>query len=280
MKLKTNYHTHTNFCDGNDSAEKMILSAIEKHFDILGFSSHSMFPHGSTWHISPKEHQQYFNQVRKLSKNYEEEIKVLCGLEADYIQSFSFDFKNQFLDFAPDYIIGSVHYIVNEEGFFTIDDTAQNVEKGIIKLFNGNGKKAVCEYFSLQREMLKKGGFEILGHADIVRKRNGVLHFFNEKDSWYKNELKATTKEIAKAGVIVEINTGGIARKCIDDVYPSAEFLALLHQKGVPITISSDSHSSETLDFAFDKAINAARNAGYTECAYLDSKNSIKMQKL
>ena len=36
--IKTNYHTHTSFCDGKSTAEQMILSAIDKKFDILGFS--------------------------------------------------------------------------------------------------------------------------------------------------------------------------------------------------------------------------------------------------
>ena len=81
-------------------------------------------------------------------------------------------------------------------------------------------------------------------------------------------------------GVIAEINTGAIARGTMDDVYPSAEFLSLLKERGVPVTISSDSHAPESLDTAFDRAIEAARKAGYTELAYLESKDSIKFQKI
>ena len=36
--IKTNYHTHTTYCDGVNTAEEMIQTAIEKHFSILGFS--------------------------------------------------------------------------------------------------------------------------------------------------------------------------------------------------------------------------------------------------
>ena len=38
--MKQNLHTHTVYCDGNDTPEEMVLTAIEKHFDILGFSGH------------------------------------------------------------------------------------------------------------------------------------------------------------------------------------------------------------------------------------------------
>ena len=38
---KVNLHTHTLFCDGRDTPEDMVLSAIEKGFSVLGFSGHS-----------------------------------------------------------------------------------------------------------------------------------------------------------------------------------------------------------------------------------------------
>ena len=37
----SNFHTHTTFCDGTGTPEQMVVSAIEKGFDVLGFSSHS-----------------------------------------------------------------------------------------------------------------------------------------------------------------------------------------------------------------------------------------------
>ena len=35
--IKSNYHTHTNFCDGKSTAEEMVKSAIEKNLIFLGF---------------------------------------------------------------------------------------------------------------------------------------------------------------------------------------------------------------------------------------------------
>ena len=40
MKLKANYHTHTSLCDGTASPEEMVLEALRKGFDHLGFSGH------------------------------------------------------------------------------------------------------------------------------------------------------------------------------------------------------------------------------------------------
>ena len=60
-------------------------------------------------------------------------------------------------------------------------------------------------------------------------------YLFSEDDDWYKKELLATGKEIAKAGVVVEINTGGMARGAINTPYPSLDFLSLLRKYDVPI---------------------------------------------
>ncbi len=277
--MKTNYHIHTTFCDGNGTPEEMVQAAVNAGFDIIGFSGHSMYPHGSTWHIQPKEHHAYFAEIRRLKEKYSQKIKIMCGLEAEYIRGMSQDMTGQYNEFKPEYLIGSVHYLINEKGFMTVDDSAEYVKSGIDQLYGGNGKTAVCEYYAAQREMLKAGGFQIWGHPDVIRKRNGILNFFDENDEWYRREIKETAIAAGKAGIIAEINTGGIARKCIDDVYPSKEFLDYLYENKVPVTLSSDSHSAETLDFAFDRAKEAAWKAGYRETAYL-TEEGIKMQPL
>ena len=66
--IKTNYHTHTNFCDGKFSAEEMIWAAIDRNIKILGFSGHSMYPFAHDYHISPKEHESYVKEIKKLAK--------------------------------------------------------------------------------------------------------------------------------------------------------------------------------------------------------------------
>ena len=38
--MLTNYHTHTTFCDGKSTVEEIVLSALAKGFDAIGFSGH------------------------------------------------------------------------------------------------------------------------------------------------------------------------------------------------------------------------------------------------
>jgi len=276
---KINLHTHSSFCDGNNTPREMVLAAIEKEFTVLGFSGHSMYPFGSDWHISPKELQAYVNEIRSLSKEFSSKIKIYCGFEADFIPSITIPTKQNYADFSPDFLIGAVHYLVNEKGQFTVDDSTPNVAKGFTELYDSNSRQFVHDYFEAQRKMLNQGDFDIIAHPDLIRKRNEALKMFDEKEDYYKEEVKLTAKAIAKAGVVAEINTGAISRGAMDDTYPSAFFLDLLFENKVPICISSDAHTTDGLDCAFDRARAIALKTGYKELVYPHngSQNIVKL---
>lgn len=291
--MKTNYHTHTTWCDGKESAEQMIQAAVEKKFDVLGFSSHVMYPFAAEWHMHSNSIEKYLKDIRTLSHSYAHKIEVLAGFEADYFPVLSSPSNEQYKSLKPDYIIGSVHFLFDEKTIFkqntnhagipytcfTADGPQEEVLHGIKHVFKGNAKKAVQTYFSLQRSMIKTASFDIVGHIDVIRKRNVHNLFFNEQDSWYIKELKETAKTAAQQNKIIEINTGGIARGIMTDSYPSLAFLKILKSYDVPICLNSDAHSSKDLDCAFDSSIEKAKTAGYTQIMYL-SGGSWKAQKI
>lgn len=277
---KTNFHTHTIFCDGEDSPRALAEAASAKGFASLGFSSHAMRPFSDTWHIAPREYGAYVKAVRDAQKEFEGRLEILCGFEADYIPGMTVPRMSDYADLGADFLIGATHYIMSRDGNFTVDEDARGVKAGIDNLFGGSAKEAVCVYFSLQREMLQKGDFAIWAHPDLFRKRNKELRLFDERESWYRGELVATANVAKHSGVVAEINTGGIARGAMDDVYPSADFLKILHDTGVPVTISSDAHRREDLDSAFDKAVGAAVKAGYSELVVLRAGGARESQKI
>ncbi len=278
--LKTNYHTHSTFCDGKDSLESIVQIAIKKNFNILGFSSHSMFPFSSDWHIPFNSFNDYTNEVNRLKEIYKDKIKIYLGFEADYIAGVTKPDFETYKDFSPDFLIGSVHFIPGKKGFIEADAKFESVTKGINEYFNGNVKKAVQEYFSLEREMLEACNFTFLGHPDLITKQNSAGNYlFDENANWYKKELKVTAKAIAKSDVCVEINTGGICRAGMKFPYPSPYFLSLLNELNVPVTINSDCHSAENLDYWFEQAIEYIKKSGYKELAFYED-GLLKFQKI
>ena len=267
--IKTNYHCHTIFCDGQNTPEEMIVEAINKQIKVLGFSAHVMYPYESSWHLKVKDYNKYVKTIRELQKKYQNQIKILCGVEADYVPNKAYPTKEVYKEYDLDYMIGSVHYVCFEDNAqFTVDGSVEELQKAI-DYYNGNCKLLIQTYFDWQRQMAKACDCQIIGHPDLIRKRNVILHFFDENDQWYKNELKATAEAFALSGKIVEINTGAMARGAMKDVYPSEEFLTFLQKKDVPIMINSDAHSCKDLDFAFDFALSKAKKVGFTKLSVL-----------
>lgn len=263
--MKTNFHTHSLFCDGKNTIEENVLSAIEKKFDILGFSSHCAYPFSTDWHIPVKEISTYCTEVKAMQKKYSGKIEIRLGFEGDFISSITEPNFENYKDFNPDFIIGSVHFLTTKEKTFAIDESLDALKAGIEKYFGGDTKKAVQEYYSLQRQMLRKGGFSIIGHVDLITKYIEREKFFDEGESWYKKELEATADEIKKAGVIAEINTGAISRGYRTLPYPCEYMLSLLKERNVPITVNSDCHNADALDCGFEMAYEIARKVGYKE---------------
>ncbi len=280
--MKTNFHTHTQFCDAHSTAEEMVLSAISRGIKILGFSSHAMWPFVyDDSYVSHDDYSAYINEIKSLSKTFSNEIAINLGFEADYI-----DYKDQltvpsfeqYKDFSPDFLIGSIHFIFNEKGMFAMDWSADRLAEGIKTYCSGNPKEAVQRYFEQERQMLQKGDFDILGHCDLIRKFNSKGAFFDENESWYKSEIKALVEEISRNGCLVEINTGALARG-YDVLYPGEYCLELMKEKNIPVIINSDCHNAEKIDFGFERAIEAAKKAGYTE-QFIPYAGSIKSIKL
>ncbi|MBR2442481.1 MAG: PHP domain-containing protein, partial [Clostridia bacterium] len=98
--IVNNYHTHTIYCDGANTAEEMVIKAIELGSNELGFSGHSPLPFTNDYAIRLEKLAQYHEEINRLKAKYADKIKIYCGLELDY---YGLDGGLEF-----DYIIGSV----------------------------------------------------------------------------------------------------------------------------------------------------------------------------
>ena len=74
--LRGNFHTHTVFCDGADTAQAMVEQALALGFTHLGFSGH----------MDPDIHmdlEAYDAEIRRLQEAYRDRIEILRGVELD-----------------------------------------------------------------------------------------------------------------------------------------------------------------------------------------------------
>lgn len=253
--MRTNYHTHTTWCDGKDTPRRVIQAAIAKGFDVIGFSSHAMLPEADeAWLLTPEKAPRYAREIRQLATEFQGQIKVLCGVEADYVPGGANPDRATYAAIAPDYIIGSVHFVVAEDGArVPVDHSPELLADGIRDHFGGSAEAFVRAYFRQQREMVQSFDFDVVGHLDLVRKFNARHPYFDERADWYREETGKTATAVAKSGKLAEVNTGAISRGWLDDAYPSADFRAMLRERGVRFVLSADAHAAEAVDCAFDR---------------------------
>jgi histidinol-phosphatase (PHP family) len=239
-----------------------VLSAIEKGFEAIGFSSHSMLPSNRCdWCLTASKIVKYREEIISLREKYKDKIKVHLGVEADFIPDTAYPSYEEYADLAPEYIIGSVHFVAAESGaLVAVDNTPEELFKGIKDSFGGSAEKFIKAYYSSVRQMVGSYDFDIIGHVDLVRKFNSKHPYFDESSAWYLDEIAKTADVIVSSGKLVEINTGAISRGWMNDVYPSLQFRKMLAERGVKFILSSDSHHASSLDTGFDKVMNVDFN--------------------
>jgi histidinol-phosphatase (PHP family) len=263
-------HTHTTFSDGSDDVETFCQRAFEKGLDSLGFSEHAPITGKtgipSSWNLPDERLPAYIEAVQAAKKRWQGKLNIYLGLEVDYIQGLMGPADRDFQELGLDFIIGTVHYLVPPKGEpFTVDDTQYNMARGIRECYNGDVAAAVEAYWDSLGAMIRAGGFDLLGHPDLIKKNNAFLGLFSEDDDAYRQRTAAIAALMAGTGLPAEVNTGGMNRGKINDCYPSHGFLLLFKEQGVPMVINADAHRAEDLDGHYEEARKAMLAAGYTE---------------
>jgi len=254
-------HTHTLFCDGNDDVETMCRAAYEKKMRAIGFSAHAPITKKtgfkSDWNLSDDRVDQYVSEILDAKRRWRGKIQVFLGLEVDYIKGLRSAIDSDIKAINPDYLIGSVHFIIPANGAqpFTVDGPPEEFFNGLKEGFGGDAQALMNSYYDATAEMIAIGGFEILGHADLIKKNcYGKNYWPQESETCRQREI---ARAAAETGITVEVNTGGINRGKINDVYPSNSFLRFLREYNVPVTITADAHCADDINGNYDKAVNA-----------------------
>ena len=269
--IKSNCHTHTVYCDGNNNAAEMIEAAIEKGFVSLGFSGHAPMDFDNDWAMTQEKMHRYIDELHRLREEHKGELDVLCGIELDADHSVS--------DLSVfDYVIGSVHQFRDGVKDFPIDLSAESLESTVKSRFNGNWIDMCEAYYNRVADFICRTKPDVIGHFDLVTKYNENNRFFDEDSSRYRKIALDTVDKILSVleNPVFEVNTGAMYRVGKSKPYPAPFIMEYLYEKGASITITSDSHCADSLDFCFDEAEKYCKRFGFTKKCILTSKGIIE----
>jgi len=281
--MLTNYHTHSEFCDGKATARIMAQTARKAGFKVLGFSSHAPLPFRTGWTMDIDRLPDYMATLRALGREHAPDMEVLAGLEIDYIEGLCGPADGRFRAAELDYSIGSAHFVtpagaprasaaaLDEAGIptfgFAVDEPEEDFEAHLGSFYDGDSEALVDDYYAAVAACIRAGGFDILGHLDLIRKNNRGQTRFREDTARYRAAAMTAVEALEGSGIIVEINTGGMARGKTDSPYPAPWILRELRSRSVSVCVNADAHAPAHLSAHRGDGIRAAAEAGYRSLA-------------
>jgi histidinol-phosphatase (PHP family) len=252
------YHIHTRMCrHAEGEPREYVERAVALGMDEMGFADHLPFLAGweprddltDDWAMRPDELDGYCTTVLDLAREYAADVRIVLGIEADFIPDTLEETAAALRQYPFEYVIGSVHIVGDRFGFDHPEMVGRLEAYGIDRIH--------LESLELTRQAAESGLFDVVGHLDHAKK------FGPPRDrEAVAAAASAALRAVAAAGMRVEINTGGL-RKPVGETFPGPALLAEAHALGIPLVLGSDAHRPEHVGHGFERAAELARAAGY-----------------
>ena len=249
--------------------EQMVQAALSAGLTSLGFSIHTPMPYedGWGWTIAPERLPDYQVEAQRLAEVYRGRIAVYCGAEWEMISPIPLE--------GFDYVIGSLHHISQNGEDYSVDGAPEATAEYLKSVFQGDADAAAEAYFHQYLELAKVDEVDIVGHFDLLTKFDELNDFYHADSPRFHAAAMEAMDALVLAGKIIEINTGAISRGYRTTPYPSRALLTELKRMGGRITISSDSHSADSVAFGFDAAEQLALDCGFVEAWAFDGRGFV-----
>ena len=218
------YHNHTYRCNHASGEEReYIEKAIESGIKTLGFSDHVPMPFAGDYYsffrMKLHETDGYFTTLEALKREYEKDIKIRIGFEAEYYPEVFQRMMDFLADYPYEYLILGQHALGNEEN----DHYCSRLT---------DDREILTRYVDQVSEGIRTGKFFYIAHPDI-------LNFVGD-DAFYTQEMTRLCRTAKENDIPLEINVLGIREK---RNYPNAAFWRIAADVGCQVVLGADAHT-------------------------------------
>ncbi len=266
--MRVNYHFHDRASsDGWGRLEEHCEAArtagvselcVTNHVEVLGPDRE--------WRVELDEAVARFQRVAAdlgAARERYPELELRLGAEFEYRREW-IPALERLREAVPfDLVIGSVHLV---DGW--------NVSGGdeVDRYFEGRSvMEAYGRYFEEVTEMIEWGGFDVIGHLDLV-KRYGHRHYGGYRPGDFEDSIRAALAAAAADGIGLEVNASGCFQ-APGRPYPEPEILEWAREEGVEIlTVGNDSHRPADMGRGLSAATDTARQAGWSELCLFEGR--------
>lgn len=258
-----NLHSHTQFCDGRAPMEVMVAAALEEGMNIYGFTPHSPVCVESGCNMKKEEVPSYLSEYDRLCEIFDDKIRLFKGMEVDFISADFGPHIDYFRKLPLHYIIGSVHFVPNQQGIpLDCDGNTIRFKKYFVEGFENDLRYVVEKYFEQVLTMMERGGFDLLGHFDKIAGNASSVDPDIENYGWYKALIDDVVSHAESTKIPIEINTKSFIDK--RRFFPSNRWWEKIIRADVPIIVNSDAHYPEKVNFGRNEAFALLDEAGYS----------------
>jgi histidinol-phosphatase (PHP family) len=244
-------HMHTPLCKhAEGQPEEYAETALQRGLKGIVFTCHCPMPKG-WWpnvRMDEAEFDSYLEMVQRARDAYAGRLDVRVGLESDYYPGMEWWTEKLNEQAELHHVLGSVH-------FFGPEYKAQ--------FWKGDLLDFQKTYFRHIAESAETGLFDTLAHPDLVKNMEPDRYDFER----LQDTIADCLDRVAKTKVAMEINTSGIHKR-FPETNPGISMLKMMHERGIPVVIGSDSHSPRRVAADFLHATQQLESAGYTKASY------------
>ncbi|SEV99737.1 PHP domain-containing protein [Natrinema salifodinae] len=241
------FHVHSNYSDG-DFLRSMVRAAESAGLEGIGFADHCNVAaregpelmRGLYGFNLDRTYERRRRGIERLRENFD--IEVYDAVEMDYDPRDEAAIDEFLAEAGFDYAIGSVH---------EVDGKNVQIASHFAELDEAERDAVVDEYFDRLVALVESELFEIAAHADLIE-RTPPLRGRATTDHY-----RRVAQAFADSRTVPEINAGR-ALTDAEIVHPASEFLRVLREHDVSVTVGTDSHHPDEIparaDFLADFA--------------------------
>ena len=232
--------------------EEIISEACSKGFTVWGFTPHGPISIDSSCNMKKEMVKDYLKEIQRLRRQFPQ-IKILAGMEVDLIDEFNGPSSPEVKEYGLDYVIGSVHFIPNQQGIYhDIDGSPDRFKKYLNDFFENDLDYVVRTYWNQVQRMIKAGGFDIIGHIDKIALNASSIDPEIEEKKIYSELAEKTIQMAIESGKAIEINTKHWEK--YKRFFPHPRYWKTILDKGILMPVNSDTHYADKVESGMQEA--------------------------
>lgn len=268
MGITVDLHNHTLHSHAKDSVEAMAAAAHAKGMEIFGLSEHSLRPDG---YIYPQDYQpklqagfpSYIAEVLAERERYAGRMRVLLGLELDYVVGEEAYARKAVGAEQYDYVIGGLHFL----GRWGFDHSRDDWDG----LSDDACRAHFFQYYKDLAAMAETGLFQIAAHPDLIKlfRKETFSAWIETPEA--KEAARTALSAMKKNGMAMEVSSAAI-RKGLGEPYPCKTIMGIARDLELPVSFGSDAHAAADVGYGFDILQQYAMDFGYDSSAVFTNR--------